>query len=105
MYIWLGALFALLVTLLIFLSNRVLKMAEQVKKLFITLAGAACLFVGVFFVLLPGPAVIFLPLGLALLSLEYPWAKVWLRKVQRWFRKSAVQTDKAVVWLKRKFSS
>jgi len=78
-------------------------MTEQIKKLFITLAGGVCLFIGVFFVLLPGPAVIFLPLGLALLSLEYPWAKTWLRKVQRWFRKSAVKTDQAIAWLKRKF--
>ena len=79
-------------------------MAEQVKKLFITVAGAFCLFIGVFFILLPGPAVIFLPLGLALLSLEYAWAKVWLRKVQRWFRKSAVKTDQAISWFKRKFA-
>ncbi len=78
-------------------------MTEQVKRLFITLAGALCLFIGVFFVLLPGPAVIFLPLGLALLSLEYSWAKVWLRKVQRWLRTSAVKTDQAVAWLKRRF--
>ena len=42
----------------------------QVKKLFITLTGAMLLVIGVLFIVLPGPAILFIPLGLALLSFE-----------------------------------
>ena len=77
-------------------------MNDYIKKILTTLAGGVCIFLGLFFILLPGPAVIFLPLGLALLSLEYVWAKVWLRKVQKWFRVSAVKADQSVLWLKKR---
>jgi|TARA_B110000908_G_C9881361_1_gene282748 membrane protein implicated in regulation of membrane protease activity len=76
-------------------------MIANVKKLFIVIAGFTCLLIGLLFILLPGPAVIFLPLGLALLSLEYTWAKIWLKKAQKWLTKSAEKTDRAVAWLKR----
>ncbi|MDC1256039.1 PGPGW domain-containing protein, partial [bacterium] len=61
-----------------------------------TVLGFICLLIGLVFILLPGPAVIFLPLGLALLSLEFNWAKVWLRRCQRWTRKCAVKMDELV---------
>ncbi|WP_206483347.1 PGPGW domain-containing protein [Thalassotalea sp. G2M2-11] len=70
------------------------------KKLTLTVVGFACVAIGLIFILLPGPAVIFIPLGLAILSTQYPWAKNWLRKSQRMMRKSAVQMDSW--WLKFK---
>jgi len=79
-------------------------MNGHAKKVLTILAGGTCIFIGLFFILLPGPAVIFLPLGLALLSIEYVWAKVWLRKVQNWFRASAVKADQSILWLKRRFT-
>ncbi|MBO9491118.1 hypothetical protein J7384_12165 [Endozoicomonas sp. G2_1] len=51
------------------------------------------MFVGTVFVILPGPAFIFLPLGLAMLSREYNWARVWLRKVQKMTNSSAKKLD------------
>jgi len=32
---------------------------------------------------LPGPAFIVIPLGLAILATEYAWARRWLRKVRQ----------------------
>lgn len=78
-------------------------MNDHLKKILTTFAGGLCIFIGLFFILLPGPAVIFLPLGLALLSLEYAWAKTWLRKVQRWFSASAKKADESIRWFKRRF--
>jgi hypothetical protein len=69
-------------------------MPSQVKRYFISLLGFILVAIGVIFIILPGPAILFLPLGLALLSLEYDWAKVWLRRCQRWMRKGAVAIDK-----------
>ncbi|WDD99551.1 PGPGW domain-containing protein [Thalassomonas actiniarum] len=77
-------------------------MQTRIKKYLITFAGFFCLFIGLIFILLPGPAVIFVPAGLALLSLEYPLAKAWLRKSQRWLAVSARKTDKLIFALKRR---
>jgi len=77
-------------------------LSVKIKRVALTILGFMCLLLGVLFILLPGPAVIFIPLGLALLSLEYPWAKVWLKKSQRYFRQAAVKSDKALYWLGRK---
>jgi len=71
-------------------------MLLKLKRSLCTVLGFICLLVGLVFILLPGPAVIFLPLGLALLSLEFDWAKIWLRRCQRWMRKCAVKMDKLV---------
>ncbi|WP_448548987.1 PGPGW domain-containing protein [Thalassotalea fusca] len=56
--------------------------------------------VGAIFILLPGPAFLFLPLGLAILSIDDPRAKAWLRSSQRMMSRSARKLDR---WLlKRK---
>ena len=77
-------------------------MRESLKRSTRTVLGGSCLFIGVVFILLPGPAVIFIPLGLALLSMEYDWAKKWLRASQRYFRQAAVKADDGLRWLGRK---
>jgi len=71
-------------------------MLLKIKRSLFTALGFICLLIGLVFILLPGPAVIFLPLGLALLSLEFAWAKTWLRRCQRWMRKCAVNMDNLV---------
>ncbi|MEW6984065.1 PGPGW domain-containing protein [Colwelliaceae bacterium 6471] len=78
-------------------------MQNSVKKLILTLTGGLLVILGVIFILIPGPAILFLPLGLALLSLEYPWAKKCLRNCQRWMRKSAVKVDQSISWFKRRY--
>lgn len=79
-------------------------MLSKVKRYFISLLGFILIALGLIFIILPGPAILFLPLGLALLSLEYNWAKVWLRKCQRWMRTSAVNMDKWLNKIRRKGS-
>jgi uncharacterized membrane protein YbaN (DUF454 family) len=69
-------------------------MSSKVKRYFVSLLGFLLVALGVIFIILPGPAILFLPLGLALLSLEYDWAKIWLRRCQRRMRKGAVTMDK-----------
>ena len=39
------------------------------------IAGLAVLILGVVFIFLPAPAVLVIPLGLAILAREFPWAK------------------------------
>lgn len=68
----------------------------MVKKSVITMVGGALTALGVIFIVVPGPAILFLPVGLAILSLEYPWAKRWLKKCQRMMSTSARKLD---AWL------
>jgi len=67
---------------------------NQVRKIAITLGGGLLLLLGIVCLVLPGPAVILIPLALALLAMEYPIAKTWLRKFQRYSRKAAQAMDR-----------
>jgi uncharacterized protein (TIGR02611 family) len=56
---------------------------RQIKRVVITVAGGTVLLIGVALLILPGPAFVVIPLGLAILASEYAWARIWLRKVRR----------------------
>jgi len=73
------------------------------KKILITIVGGLLVFIGLIFILLPGPAIIFIPAGLALLSLEYASAKIWLKKSQRAFKQAAQKSDQFVGYCRRKW--
>jgi len=47
------------------------------------------LLVGVAMIVLPGPAIIFIPAGLALLAVEYDFARNWLLRMRRWLSSRA----------------
>lgn len=55
---------------------------KQVKRVAIAIAGGFVLVLGIVMLALPGPAVIVIPCGLAILALEFTWAKRWLRSVR-----------------------
>ena len=80
-------------------------MKNKIKYLLITMIGSLLTIVGVIFIILPGPAFLFLPIGLAVFSVEHDIAKVWLRLCQRWMRKSAVQADKLLYKIRSRLRS
>jgi hypothetical protein len=45
-------------------------------------------------IVLPGPAVVFIPLGLAILSLEFAWAHHLLGKAKAFFHRATVKAAK-----------
>ncbi|MBK6910208.1 MAG: PGPGW domain-containing protein [bacterium] len=49
-------------------------------KLVRTILGFSVLLVGILMIALPGPAVVVIPLGLAILATEYAWARRYLNK-------------------------
>lgn len=55
---------------------------RTIKRLSVALVGGTVLLVGLALIVLPGPAFIVIPAGLAILALEFAWAKRWLRKAQ-----------------------
>ena len=56
---------------------------KVVRRVIVSVIGATVLVIGVALLVLPGPAFIVIPIGLAILATEYAWARRWLRKVRR----------------------
>jgi tellurite resistance protein TerC len=53
------------------------------RRITVAVVGTTVLAVGVALIVLPGPAIVVIPIGLAILSLEFAWARMWLRKLRR----------------------
>jgi tellurite resistance protein TerC len=53
--------------------------ARNGKRVAVTIAGFAVLLVGLAMIVLPGPAIVVIPAGLAILATEYVWAQRLLR--------------------------
>jgi len=52
------------------------------KRIAIAIVGGTVLLVGVAMIVLPGPAIVVIPVGLGILGLEFAWARQWLRKIK-----------------------
>ncbi|NJM93061.1 MAG: hypothetical protein HC861_11070, partial [Rhodospirillaceae bacterium] len=55
---------------------------QWARRIAISVVGGSVLVVGLAMVVLPGPALVVIPLGLAILGIEFAWARRWLRKVR-----------------------
>ena len=55
---------------------------EVARRIVITVLGTTVLLIGLLLVFLPGPAVIVIPAGLAILGVEYAWARRWLNLIK-----------------------
>ena len=49
----------------------------------VSVVGVTFLLIGIALLILPGPAFVVIPVGLAILATEYAWARRWLKKVRR----------------------
>lgn len=56
---------------------------KLVRRLVIAITGLVVLLVGVLMLVLPGPAFVVIPMGLAILSLEFAWAGMLLKRVRK----------------------
>lgn len=52
------------------------------RRIVIGIVGATVLLAGVVMIVTPGPAFVVIPVGLAILGLEFAWARHWLHKVR-----------------------
>jgi tellurite resistance protein TerC len=52
------------------------------RRIAVGLIGGTVLAIGVAMIVLPGPALVVIPLGLAILGAEFAWARHWLRRVK-----------------------
>lgn len=55
---------------------------KAARRIVITVVGASVVLLGIALLVLPGPAFLVIPVGLAILSLEFAWARHWLHKIR-----------------------
>ncbi len=58
------------------------KLPKSVQKIVVGIVGGIFLGAGVAMVVMPGPAFVFIPLGLFVLATEFKWAERWAQKAE-----------------------
>lgn len=64
---------------------------RQVRRLVILLVGTTVVLIGLIMLVTPGPAFVVVPIGLAILAIEFTWARRLLRHVRE--RAAQVRDD------------
>lgn len=57
------------------------------RRIVVALVGGAVLLVGVIMMVTPGPAIVVIPAGLAILALEFAWARHALNRIRDFIRR------------------
>ena len=52
------------------------------RRFVVAVVGVTVLLIGVIMIITPGPAFIVIPVGLAILSIEFAWARYWLKRLR-----------------------
>ena len=71
------------------MKKMMLKSIKQAKRLVVAVVGFTVLLIGFAMIVLPGPAIIVIPIGLGILATEFVWARLLLRKVKEKIREAA----------------
>ena len=70
---------------------------KQIRKLIVSIVGGFLLLIGILMIILPGPAIIIIPLALVILNAQYPdKTRLYIRKLQRGLSKAAAWLDKKI---------
>jgi tellurite resistance protein TerC len=64
-------------------------MLRQAWRLIIFVVGMTVLLIGIALIVLPGPAFVVIPVGLAILATEFAWARRWLQILRKSAEKAA----------------
>ncbi len=62
---------------------------RQLRKLVVLVMGGSVLLVGVVMLVAPGPAFLVIPAGLAILALEFEWARRLLKRAKIFYENQA----------------
>lgn len=64
------------------------KTLQQLRRLIVAVVGFTVLAIGVAMIVLPGPAIIVIPIGLAILAAEFAWARNLLTRMKHKFKRA-----------------
>ena len=53
------------------------------RRIVVGVVGTTVLLLGIVMIVTPGPGLVVIPVGLAILSIEFAWARFWLRRVRK----------------------
>ena len=59
------------------------KSYKFVRKVVVAILGVSVLLVGAAMTVLPGPAILVIPAGLAILATQFAWARLLLRRIKQ----------------------
>lgn len=65
------------------------------RRLIVFLLGMSVLLIGLVMIVAPGPAIVVIPLGLAILATEFVWARTILEALKKRLRKTQPQAGPA----------
>jgi len=68
------------------MNSYLLKSLRQARRLIIAVIGFTVLLIGIALIVLPGPAIIVIPIGLTILATEFVWARNLMKKVKTGMR-------------------
>jgi uncharacterized protein (TIGR02611 family) len=60
--------------------------ARLAKRIFVSVLGFSVIIVGILMIVTPGPAIVVIPAGLAILAVEFAWARRWLRRLKAYHK-------------------
>ena len=78
------------------MADTMLKSLKQVKRSIVAVIGFSVLAIGIAMIVLPGPAILVIPLGLSILATEFVWAKRFLEKMKDKLKKTYKSSPKAM---------
>jgi tellurite resistance protein TerC len=64
-------------------------MLKHARRIAVFIVGCSVILFGIALLVLPGPAVVVIPIGLAILATEFAWARRWLRIIRESAEKGA----------------
>ena len=56
---------------------------RHLRRVIVAVIGVTVLAIGVAMIILPGPAMVVIPLGLGILAIEFAWARRMLERLKR----------------------
>ena len=55
---------------------------KAARRVAVAVLGTTVLALGIVMIVAPGPALIVIPIGLAILGIEFAWARIWLQRMR-----------------------
>jgi len=62
------------------------------RRIVIAVVGTSVLLLGIVMLVTPGPALVVIPVGLAILAVEFVWARRWLRKLREMISRRSAES-------------
>jgi tellurite resistance protein TerC len=70
---------------------------KRIRSIAVAVVGGTVLALGIALIVLPGPAFIVIPAGLAILAIEFAWARRWLNQARRFFQRKNTSVQRKEV--------